>query len=526
MIPLSYSDTTQLEYLLNFLGPIEWRKHEQWNPSGATAEEWEKNKKSAKLFMEFLHSSMDHPVSQRCRIYQLEEIRIKAGKTPDELVEWIQGLADRCKFPTNAEKERYIQFWMVCALSNTDLIRKLLAMKIKATIAEMLAVCCTHITIADNMSSMGLSTKAVSAVQKMMKKASSHSKPCGNCTKCHTPGREHCPAKDSTCHSCQKIVHWKQKCRKSNKAKDAHKKPKSQSQCWHGGRRRADEVGVSEGDPAFDKVMIHAWLANQEKPEDLKQITLTDISIDAMTEAFATVDMPVASKKRASLQCKVETSAGGNKMPLWAFAKLFPNQLMKTGMPTGLRKCNTKLRAYNGANIPQLGALETSITWKDEETQEVNKMDTTFYVADTPAILGLPSCSRLRIVNLNYSVQLRKHGQHIKTCKEREKVKQDMKNLKSINFKDDLIKVYPDRFEGIGKFPGSYHIYLKEDAEPVVHTPQKCPIAIRPLVDKKLDKLLKQEVIVPVMESTDFVSSLAYSWKADGDLRTCLNVTD
>ena len=100
-----------------------------------------------------------------------------------------------------------------------------------------------------------------------------------------------------------------------------------------------------------------------------------------------------------------------------------------------------------------------------------------------------------------------------------------MKNLKPINSKDDLIKAYPDRFKGIGKFPGTYNIYLKEDAIPVVHTPRKCPIAIRPLVDKKLDKLLEQDIIVPVTEPTDWVSSLAYSWKADGDLRTCLNPT-
>ena len=128
-----------------------------------------------------------------------------------------------------------------------------------------------------------------------------------------------------------------------------------------------------------------------------------------MTEAFATVDMPVASQKRASLRCKVDTGAGGNVMP------------------TGLQKCNTKLRAYNGTNIPQLGALETTISWKDEETQEVNEINTTFYIADTPgpAILGLPSCSRLRIVNLNCSVQLRKHGQPIKSYKEREEVKQE-----------------------------------------------------------------------------------------------------
>ena len=49
-IPDKAGDTTQLEYLLNFLGPIGRRKHEQWNPSGATTEEREKNKKSAKLF--------------------------------------------------------------------------------------------------------------------------------------------------------------------------------------------------------------------------------------------------------------------------------------------------------------------------------------------------------------------------------------------------------------------------------------------------------------------------------------------
>ena len=93
------------------------------------------------------------------------------------------------------EKERHIQFWMVRALSDTDLIRQLLAMKIEATKAKMLAVCHTHITVTDNMSSMGLSTKAISAVQKMTRKPSTHGSSCGNCTKYHTPGREHCPAK-------------------------------------------------------------------------------------------------------------------------------------------------------------------------------------------------------------------------------------------------------------------------------------------------------------------------------------------
>ena len=36
---------------------------------------------------------------------------------------------------------------------------------------------------------------------------------------------------------------------------------------------------------------------------------------------------------------------------------------------------------------------------------------------------------------------------------------------------------------------------------------------------------MEQEVIVPVTEPIDWVSSLTYIWKADGDLRTCLNPT-
>ena len=82
-------DDTQLEYLLNFLGLVGRKKHEQWTPDGATPVIHAKTKKSAMEFMKFLHAGMDHPVSQRCRIYQLEEIRIKAGKTPDELVDRI-----------------------------------------------------------------------------------------------------------------------------------------------------------------------------------------------------------------------------------------------------------------------------------------------------------------------------------------------------------------------------------------------------------------------------------------------------
>ena len=71
--------------------------------------------------MEFLHSSMDHPVSQRCRIYQLEEIRIKAGETvqTNSLNKSEDYLIDVTS-PQMRRQERHIQFRMVRALSDVQ----------------------------------------------------------------------------------------------------------------------------------------------------------------------------------------------------------------------------------------------------------------------------------------------------------------------------------------------------------------------------------------------------------------------
>ena len=95
-----------------------------------------------------------------------------------------------------------------------------------------------------------------------------------------------------------------------------------------------------------------------------------------------------------------------------------------------------------------------------------------------------------------------------------------------LNSSEDLIKAYADQFEGIGWFPGTYHISLHDDAKPVVHVPRKCPIAMQPLVHEKLSEFIDQGIIIPVEELTDWVSSLAYSWKVNGKLWVCLDPKD
>ena len=66
--PNAEPNPTQLEYVLNFLGNTGCRKFAHWMPTG-TADEISKKKKQASAFMDYLSSTMDHAVSQCCRIY-------------------------------------------------------------------------------------------------------------------------------------------------------------------------------------------------------------------------------------------------------------------------------------------------------------------------------------------------------------------------------------------------------------------------------------------------------------------------
>ena len=124
-------------------------------------------KKKANVFLEHLQSTMDHEISIRCRIYKLEETHIQPGESPDELVDRLRTLADCCNFPSEEEKEWNIQYRLVRALDDRDLVKKLLTLPIMETTAKMLEVCRTHIAINGEMEAMGLGgSKTVHAIQK------------------------------------------------------------------------------------------------------------------------------------------------------------------------------------------------------------------------------------------------------------------------------------------------------------------------------------------------------------------------
>ena len=89
--------------------------------------------------------------------------------------------------------------------------------------------------------------------------------------------------------------------------------------------------------------------------------------------------------------------------------------------------------------------------------------------------------------------------------------------------KPNLLDNYKDVFQGVGQLPGEYSIKLKENAEPVVYPVRRVPESIKLKLKESLDNMVKNKIITPVDEPTDWVHSLVIVEKLDGSLRVCLD---
>ena len=89
-----------------------------------------------------------------------------------------------------------------------------------------------------------------------------------------------------------------------------------------------------------------------------------------------------------------------------------------------------------------------------------------------------------------------------------------------------LKNAFPNSFDTTGNMPGQYTIKLDTSIHPVQHARRKVPIEAREEIEKALQKMVDNEIITPVTEPTEWVSSLTYPRKSDGSIRPCLDPRD
>ena len=91
---------------------------------------------------------------------------------------------------------------------------------------------------------------------------------------------------------------------------------------------------------------------------------------------------------------------------------------------------------------------------------------------------------------------------------------------------EDLQRRYPELFDVIGKFEGEYHMVTDPNVPPSQHAMRKMPIEYQEKIEKELDRMQEQGIITKVTEPTEWVNSITYPVKPNGDLRICLDPKD
>ena len=241
-----------------------------------------------------------------------------------------------------------------------------------------------------------------------------------------------------------------------------------------------------------------------EVTDDLETLVFQTVSLDSInndqkerTQAFVTLSLSIVKDKRpTALKAKVYTGAQANILPLRIYQQM--------DLPeNSLKPSTTTLVSYTGTSIPQHGICSLSCTFKGET--EV----TDFFVTEAPgpAIIGLLSFEEFGIVTLSCKIT---------------------KELSRIKETADLIRQYPEYFQGIGKFVGQYHVTVDPAVSPVVHPPRRVPFKMKEEIKQELLEMEQQGIITPVREGepTAWVNSLVYHCKPSGKIRVCLDPKD
>ena len=84
----------------------------------------------------------------------------------------------------------------------------------------------------------------------------------------------------------------------------------------------------------------------------------------------------------------------------------------------------------------------------------------------------------------------------------------------------------PNSFDRLGSLKGAYNIRVDPTVKPATHARRKVPIKSKEAIDKELDYLIEEEIIMGQVEPTPWVSSVTFPMKPNGEVRVCLDTSN
>ena len=95
-----------------------------------------------------------------------------------------------------------------------------------------------------------------------------------------------------------------------------------------------------------------------------------------------------------------------------------------------------------------------------------------------------------------------------------------------INGTEELRALYPNSFDRLGSLKGEYDIKLDPSVHPKQHSRRKVPIESKEAIEKEIDYMLEEGIVVEQIDPTPWVSSATFPKKANGDTQVCLDPKD
>ena len=292
-----------------------------------------------------------------------------------------------------------------------------------------------------------------------------------SCSKC---GRRHdlrqkesCPAFGKQCHQCRRRDHFAAKCKSAVKERS---------------------VRVVDAESAKEV------------------FTLSGVSkIDAAQIVTLQLD------SGNYLHFQIDSGAQCNVVPMSLYEKATGAYERRLVTPV-----RTSIVAYGGSKLPVIGEVRIRVSRRDFTC----KLDCKLVDSDLiRPILGRRACIGMHLIDYHDNDALNKP---------------ETSTVYSVNnapiaiTKESLITRFPKVFEdGVGLLAGEHHINLDVTVDAVQHAPRRVPVAMRELLKDSLDELQDQQIVTPVMQPTQWISSLVVVPKKDSNnLRICLDPTD
>ena len=156
-----------------------------------------------------------------------------------------------------------------------------------------------------------------------------------------------------------------------------------------------------------------------------------------------------------------------------------------------------KLKGYSGTAIPVIGSCKAKVVHKGD------KQLLTFTVIPDRVRqgsvykpgLGLKACEKLGVIMLVWNVEV-------------------VAELKY----ESIMEEFGHNFKGLGCLPGLLKVHVEPTVPSVQHACRRIPFKIRDKVKAELQRMEKLGVIQRQEEPTDWVSSLTYTTKKNGDI--------